>query len=164
MWTLALTIGITLEMGIIELSPLYYRLIANTKYRWHGKVTKVLVRADESIKLLFSFNQDMKTDEALMQTLACQLSLVNSRFSTLVFNFHATLVLVWPGHESWPSSVVRPSFWIKFHDVHHHSVPCWFSNNCFIHWDVLWSYTIVHLHCYATTYCTKATFDTTSCS
>ena len=106
---------------------------------------------------LFLFDQDMRVEKALSQTLICQLScnscclltrawelrelsykllLVNSRvlvkweqelleswearvchcfektlIKTLAFqiliNSHATLVLVWPGHESWQSSHIQ---------------------------------------------------------
>ena len=57
-------------------------------------------RLSTLMQLLFSFDQDMRVDETLMQTLACKLSPANSRLSTLM----QPLGLVWPGHESWWNS------------------------------------------------------------
>ena len=65
------------------------------------------------MQLLFSFDQDMRVDETLMQTLACQLScnscsrltrtreLMKLSCKLSLVNSRTTLVLVWPGHESW---------------------------------------------------------------
>ena len=63
------------------------------------------------MQLLFSFDQDMRVEKTLIQTLACQLSstLMQLLFSfdqniscklsllSTLINSHATLVLVWPG-------------------------------------------------------------------
>ena len=69
-------------------------------------------RLSTLMQLLFSFDQDMRVDETLMQTLACQLScnscsrltrtweLMKLSCKLSLVNSHATLVLVWPGHES----------------------------------------------------------------
>ena len=69
-------------------------------------------RLSTLMQLLFSFDQDMRVDETLMQTLACQLScnscsrltrtweLMKLSCKISLVNSHATLVLVWPGHES----------------------------------------------------------------
>ena len=54
-------------------------------------------RLSALMQLLFSFDQDMRVDETLMQTLACQLS-CNS-------------TLVWPGHESWWNSHANSRLW-----------------------------------------------------
>ena len=81
------------------------------------------------MQLLFLFDQDMRVEKTLIETLASQLSCnshatlvlvwpgheswenshANSRFSTLI-NSHATLVLVWPGHESWENSHANSRF------------------------------------------------------
>ena len=51
-------------------------------------------RLSTFMQLLFSFDQYMRVEKTLLQTLVCQLSC----------NSHTTLVLVWPGHESWENS------------------------------------------------------------
>ena len=65
---------------------------------------------------LFLFDQDMRVDETLMHALACQLScnscsrltrtweLMKLSCKLSLVNCHATLVLVWPGYESWWNS------------------------------------------------------------
>ena len=52
-------------------------------------------RLSTLMQLLFSFDQDMRVDE-------------NSHVNSLIVNSHATLVLVWPGHESW---LMKVSSW-----------------------------------------------------
>jgi hypothetical protein len=59
------------------------------------------------MQLLFSFDQDMRAEKTVMQTLASQLS---CKLSLLELNSHATLVLVWPGHESWENSNTNSRF------------------------------------------------------
>ena len=70
------------------------------------------------MQLLFSFDQDMRVDETLMQTLACQLSCNSCSRLTRTWELmklscklslvnSATLVLVWPAHESWWNSHVN---------------------------------------------------------
>jgi hypothetical protein len=74
------------------------------------------------MQLLFSFDQGMKVEKTLMQTLASQLSCNScSRLTGAwelrklwcklsLLNSHATLVLVWPGHESWENSQANSRF------------------------------------------------------
>jgi hypothetical protein len=74
------------------------------------------------IQLLLSFDWGMTVGKTLMQTLASQLSCNScSRLTgawelwklscTLsLLNSHATLVLVWPGHESWGNSHANSRF------------------------------------------------------
>ena len=73
-------------------------------------------RLSTLMQFLFSFDQDMRVDETLIQTLACQLScnscsrltrtweLMKLSCKLSFVNPHAILVLVWPGHESWWNS------------------------------------------------------------
>ena len=73
-------------------------------------------RLPSLMQLLFSFDQSMRVDETLMQTLACQLSCSScSRLTSTwelmklscklsLVNSHAALVLVGPGLESWWNS------------------------------------------------------------
>ena len=75
------------------------------------------------MQLLFSFDhEDMRVEKTLMQTLASQLSCNScSRLTRAwelrklscklsLLNSHATLVLVWPGHESWENSHANSCF------------------------------------------------------
>jgi hypothetical protein len=71
---------------------------------------------------LFSFARGMRIEKTLIQTLASQLSCnscsrltwawhlrqLSCKLSPL--NSHATLVLVWPGHENWENSHANPRF------------------------------------------------------
>jgi hypothetical protein len=71
------------------------------------------------MQLLFSFDQAMKVEKTLTQTLACQLScnscsrlikqwkLRKLSCKLSLVNFHATLVLVWSSNESWENSHVN---------------------------------------------------------
>jgi hypothetical protein len=86
------------------------------------RVEKTLIQTIASqlsstlMQLLFSFDLDMRVEKTLMQTFASQLS-CNSRSRLTgawelrklscklsLLNSRATLVLVWPGHESWENS------------------------------------------------------------
>ena len=71
-------------------------------------------------QLLFLFNQDMRVEKTLIQTLACQLScnscshltrtweLRKLSYKLLLVNSRATLVLISPGHESQTNSHTNP--------------------------------------------------------
>jgi hypothetical protein len=93
---------------------------------WPGheswKNSDVNSRFSTLMRLLFSFDQGMRVEKTLMQTLASQLSCnFCSRLTRAwelrklwcklsLLNSHATLVLVWPGHESWENSHANSRF------------------------------------------------------
>jgi hypothetical protein len=89
------------------------------------ELVQTLMRVDESLRyravissqlsstlmqLLFSFDRGMRAEKrqkTLVQNLASQLSstfILIYNIQSTVINFHATLGLVWPGHESWENS------------------------------------------------------------
>ena len=99
-------------------------LLISKVFVWHFisplvelmKLSCKLSLVNSHATLVLAFDQDMRVDETLLQTLACQLScnscsrltktweLMKLSCKLSLVNSHATLVLVWPGHESWWNS------------------------------------------------------------
>ena len=79
-------------------------------------------RLSTLMQLLFLFDQNMRVKKTLIQTLACQHScnscscltrtweLRKLSYKLSLVNTHATLALVWPGHESWENSHTNSRF------------------------------------------------------
>ena len=107
-----------------------YRLLSTLVLVWQGHGSCWNSHANSCLstlmQLLFLFDQDTRVDETLMQTLACQLScnscsrltrtreLMKLPCKLSLVNSHATLVLVWPRHESWWNSLMKLSCKILF--------------------------------------------------
>jgi hypothetical protein len=82
---------------------------------------------------LFSFDQGMRVEKTLMQTLASASQLSCNSCSRLarawelrklwcklsLLNSHATLVLIWPGHESWENSHANSRSSTLWHQLTH---------------------------------------------